>query len=348
MAEYGLPVQHQQFHGWDPLKVWVEEAHKNDMRVHVWFQTFFAGNRTVSPEPYGPILQKYPDWANVERLTVGVNHPMPSNVETGHFFLDPANPQVRGYLSKLIQEILTQYPVDGFNLDYIRYPASHPVKNSTFLSTTWGYSPYARQTFKALIDEERKVAEAKAIEDGKLAAQKVGKPYVPPVKDPKALPPKSDPVELTYADPLWTRWVLWRKEQVSRFVQDVTQKAHAMNPKLMVSAVVFHQSQPLNQLKLQDWPRWVQSGWLDALTPIGLGPDSEGVYRDSMEFNRVVQGKVPVYVGIFGMYNRTSPVEFLSQIQSAQKARMPGVVLFERSRLDSDYTEALLEGAFRE
>src|SRR5262249_22503565 len=113
-----------------------------------------------------------------------------------------------------------------------------------------------------------------------------------------------------------------------------------------VSAVVFPYHAHNNR-KMQDWPRWVHEGWLDALTPIGLGPSAEGVYTDSVNFLKITEGKVPVYPGVFGMYNRLSPAELLSQIDAIHRAGLPGVVLFEQSRLDETYEQALLAGPFR-
>ena len=41
---------------------------------------------------------------------------------TRHTFLDPAIPAVQDYLLLIVQECLAKYPVDGVNLDFIRYP----------------------------------------------------------------------------------------------------------------------------------------------------------------------------------------------------------------------------------
>jgi hypothetical protein len=41
-------------------------------------------------------------------------------------------------------------------------------------------------------------------------------------------------------------------------------------------------------------------------------------------------------------------VDLVAQIEAVRKAGLPGVVLFERSRLDEDYIEALREGPFRD
>ncbi len=517
MADYGLPSQHAEFQGWDPLKAWIAAAKEYHIKLHVWVQTFFAGDKNISIEADGPILQKYPSWSNVQYQSMSRTQPVASAIEDGHFFLDPANPQVRTFLTKLILEIETNYDIDGLNLDYIRYPASYPEGRTHFLASNWGYTPYARNTFKTIITDEVKaaLAQKRAEEEKRLAAKRKAeaarrerlvkarhqhgkshkvlahrvhhppktahtvhaKPHLklakkappklhakealkgPPkvsqafplshpspklsdatqvdvnekqmlstpnraeVNLPLPLPPTSaetgnptatqtpltekpsppaGPSQITNAKPqpsetlqsvvqtgqpmtqkamlaagdkllaeakitlntkppyinadpkailpnslLWSRWVAWRENQVSSFVEEISEKVHAAKPDVMISAVVFPHFSPTYSIKLQDWPLWVQKGWVQMLTPIGLGPTPKGIYRDCLEFKRLTQDKVPVYVGIFGMYERSSPIVLLSEINAAHRAGMPGVVLFEKSRLTPAYREALLKGPFR-
>ncbi len=347
MEEYGLPKQHAEFQGWDPLAVWVDVAHRHGLKVHAWVQTFFAGNRHSELETYGPILQKYPQWRNVQRSAIAAATPVASSVEDGHYFVDPANPEVRQFLQKLILEVTQNYGVDGVNLDYIRYPASVPDSRVGFLATTWGYSAHARQAFKTMIEAEAKAEYDARIAELKAKAKTLSNGTKAAVALPKFEPPKADPAELLPTDPLWPRWVQWREEQVSSFVKTISAQIHEKKPSALVSAVVFPHILPKNPVKLQDWPRWVKEGWVQALTPIGLNPEPQGMYEDSLYFKRMVQGQVPVYAGVFGLYSRKTPTELVSQIDAVKKAGLPGVVLFERSRLDGTYTDALRQGPFR-
>ena len=34
--------QYEDYVGFDPLKVWITEAHKRGIKVHIWFQTFYV------------------------------------------------------------------------------------------------------------------------------------------------------------------------------------------------------------------------------------------------------------------------------------------------------------------
>jgi uncharacterized lipoprotein YddW (UPF0748 family) len=339
MAEYGLPDQHPQYRGGDPVQLWIEAAHKEGIKVHLWTQVFFAGNSRENSELYGPILNKYPEWRNVQRTNWNVKTPVISDIEPGHYFLDPANPEVRIFLEKLLLEMVNRYDADGINLDYIRYPASAAVNKSIYLNTTWGYTETARRQFQSMIDAERKITEQQRLE----ALKKAGKPATPA---PQLV--SSDPKDFSTSHPLWNRWVAWRKDQVSSFVKNISAKTHAVKPNLLISAVVFPSADTTYAQKLQDYPRWANEGSIQALTPIGLSAIPERMYQQSLKLKAQVQDKVPVYIGVFGLYNRAEPIELVQQIDAIHQADMPGLVLFDWSRLTPAYEEALLEGPFRQ
>jgi uncharacterized lipoprotein YddW (UPF0748 family) len=138
-------AQNPLIRGWDPLADAVKLAHERDMELHAWVWTFAAGNQrhneiiNVNSNFPGPVLAAHPDWANYDNLgnmiPVGQTKP----------FFDPANPEVRQYLLKLYEEIVTRYDVDGLQLDYIRYPFQDPSAGRSY-----GYGKAARAQFQQL------------------------------------------------------------------------------------------------------------------------------------------------------------------------------------------------------
>ncbi|MHC0065250.1 family 10 glycosylhydrolase [Nostoc sp. UIC 10890] len=131
--------------GWDPLEEAVKLAHERDMELHAWVWTFAAGNQrhneilNINPNYPGPVLAAHPDWANYDNL----GNMIPAG--QGKPFFDPANPEVRQYLLKLYEEIVTKYKVDGLQLDYIRYPFQDPSAGRIY-----GYGKAARAQFQQL------------------------------------------------------------------------------------------------------------------------------------------------------------------------------------------------------
>ena len=139
------PQQNPLTRGWDPLAAAVKLAHQRQMELHAWVWTFAAGNQrhneiiNINPNYPGPVLAAHPDWANYDNLgkTIPIGQTKP--------FFDPANPELRQYLLKLYEEIVTRYDVDGLQLDYIRYPFQDPIAGRTY-----GYGQAARAQFQQL------------------------------------------------------------------------------------------------------------------------------------------------------------------------------------------------------
>lgn len=142
MADYGFVQQNEKFKGFDPLRIWIEEAHKNNIKVHIWFETFYVGNMPPSSNPTN-ILAVKPEWGNKTLYAYAMDGATPSVSEHNGYFLDPSNIEVQEFLAKLLWEIITVYKPDGINLDYIRYPQAI----SASASGNWGYTRNARSLF---------------------------------------------------------------------------------------------------------------------------------------------------------------------------------------------------------
>lgn len=179
MENYQFLNQNEKFEGFDPLKIWIEEAHKRNMKVHIWFETFYVGNDSSNTSTKS-ILSVNPDWGNKTKRNFDSISPVPSLSEHGGYFIDPANPDVQEFLQDLITEIIQTYHPDGINLDYIRYPQSISAKFSGYDLSNWGYTDYARQEFKRLYCK--------------------------------------DPIDITPDDPLWATWCRYRQDKITSFV----------------------------------------------------------------------------------------------------------------------------------
>jgi uncharacterized lipoprotein YddW (UPF0748 family) len=138
------PQQNPLIQGWDPLKSAIKLAKERNMELHAWLWIFAAANQRHNqilnqPSEYlGPVLTRNPDWVNIDRQG-NLFHP-----QTRKAFFDPANDELRAYLLSILDEIVTNYDVDGIQLDYIRYPFQDPWSGQ--LS---GYGKAGRQKFMA-------------------------------------------------------------------------------------------------------------------------------------------------------------------------------------------------------
>ena len=183
MEKYGFIKQYEDFEGFDPLKIWINEAHKRNIKVHVWFQCFYVGNKPPETHPEYILAQK-PHWANYQKKNVN-SQTIPYSVsEHNGYFIDPANPEVQSFLYELLCEIVHRYQPDGINLDYIRYPQALSSSFSNSDSSNWGYTKFARNEFKCMYG--------------------------------------IDPIDLKPGDALWNYWAHYRCNKITDFVRKVS------------------------------------------------------------------------------------------------------------------------------
>lgn len=182
MEEYGFIKQNPEYAGFDPLRIWISEAHKRGIKVHIWFESFYVGNKPPETNPKY-ILSVHPEWANYQKRSVDSETIPYSASEHNGYFIDPANPEVQAFLYNLIDEIILRYRPDGINLDYIRYPQSLAPNYSNYDMSNWGYTKYARMEFQRMYSV--------------------------------------DPYDLTTADPLWYQWNAYRAGKVTDFVRRI-------------------------------------------------------------------------------------------------------------------------------
>ena len=179
LEECGVISQREEFIGFDPLEIWVKKAHKHNMKIHIWFETFYVGNNNPETST-NEILSIYPHWSNKRLYNYNSQIPVSSLSEHNGYFLDPSNIQVQTYLLNILDEIITNYRPDGINLDYIRYPQTVDPSFSNYAAMNWGYTENARNEFQLRYG--------------------------------------IDPINIKYGTPAWDTWTLYRQNQITKFL----------------------------------------------------------------------------------------------------------------------------------
>ena len=182
LEDCGVISQREEFIGFDPLEIWIKEAHKRNMKIHIWFETFYVGNEKPNSNPKH-VLNIYPSWANKRLYNYDSEEPVPSLSEHNGYFLDPSNIQVQAYLTGILKEIITNYNPDGINLDYIRYPQTVEPIYPNYTQMNWGYTENARNDFKSIYG--------------------------------------IDPIKIKYGTTQWRNWSIYRQNQVTKFVAKI-------------------------------------------------------------------------------------------------------------------------------
>ncbi|HSR38315.1 MAG TPA: family 10 glycosylhydrolase, partial [Phnomibacter sp.] len=87
----------------DPLKEFIEEAHRENIKVIAWFEFGFA---SAYGEAGKHILDKYPHWAARDNAGKVL-------VENGFTWMNSFHPEVQAFVSSLVYEVVQHYDVDG-------------------------------------------------------------------------------------------------------------------------------------------------------------------------------------------------------------------------------------------
>lgn len=126
--EFGIKIM-ENFAGRDPLLEMITEAHKENIKVHAWFEYGFAASNNQNG---GVILQKYPQWSarDIDKNLL--------KSSGGFEWMNGIHPEVQNFMKSLVLEVVNKYDVDGVQGDD-RLPAM-PVDG--------GYDDYTVQLYK--------------------------------------------------------------------------------------------------------------------------------------------------------------------------------------------------------
>lgn len=104
---------------WDYLQFFIEEAKKRDLKVIVSTTIFPAGN----PVTREGIVYRDEYWAQrtIKQYTPNGMIDVKNDKRKVAAFLNPALPEVQEFALDFIKEIVNNYDIDGYALDYCRY-----------------------------------------------------------------------------------------------------------------------------------------------------------------------------------------------------------------------------------
>lgn len=93
---------------YDPLKFWVEEAHKRGMELHVWLNPYRAHHSNGGQVANESMVRKASDY--VVRL------------KNGMYWFDPSDKRTQDHAAAVVNDIVKRYDIDGVHFDDYFYP----------------------------------------------------------------------------------------------------------------------------------------------------------------------------------------------------------------------------------
>lgn len=279
----------------DPLALLVELAHESGIAVHAWVNMYFTwSEEKPHPSPLH-VIKRHPEWIASDRYGVRFDQMSLAEVKSRSIeglYLSPASPEVRRYLADVVLEIVSEYPVDGVHLDYVRYPGRHA-----------GLDEDSRAEFLRLYGFDPK---------GFLEASG-GKPI---------------PVNTCWAVDLEAAWKRWRADQVTALVSLISHDVRARRPDIVLSAAVKPDPAAAAGDYGQDWAWWLETGLIDMAAPMIYTGSTlkffDSVRRMRRDIPDSLEGRILAGVSL---YNQ-DPRHAAEKIDVARAAGLGGFVLF--------------------
>ncbi len=126
----------------------------------------------------------------------------------------------------------------------------------------------------------------------------------------------------------------WRCEQITHLVAAVHRQGKKLRQDLKISAAVFGSYPACRDSVAQDWPLWVQAGYLDFICPMDYTPSD--LFFTSLVKNQLelVGGRIPIYPGIGATASRSSlsADRVVGQIHHARELGTSGFTIFDFNR----------------
>jgi len=283
--------------GEDALTVLVERAHREGLRVHAWVNVL-----SLARNDRAPILRDLGrEAAVVDQKGRSIldypdyEPPAPDRdwlrLGTPAIWLDPAAPGVRERLVATFSELLEGYPqLDGLHLDYIRYADALPfAPGSRFgVGLGFGYGEASRTRFRA--------------ETGRPA------PFGRSLANANA-------------------WDDWRRGQLTALVAAIARQARSIRPGILVSAAVVGDRDRAYLVDLQDWPGWLDAGYLDFAVPMLYTRDLRRLRYSVEALAGLARGR-RIWVGLGAWLFEGTPRDAVAQLREVRAEPQLGSALF--------------------
>ena len=91
----------------DPLQTLIEQAHKEGMKVHAWFEFGFS---FAYNDPKSPWIKKYPEWLGKDTNGAILK-------KNNFMWWNALHPGPQKFLLELIEEVVNRYAIDGIQGD---------------------------------------------------------------------------------------------------------------------------------------------------------------------------------------------------------------------------------------
>lgn len=120
---------------YDPLEFAIKEAHKRGMELHAWLNPYRVSQDTSN------LTEMSPNHIYKQNPNIFVTHGK-------KLYFDPAYPETREFLVKVVKELVTEYDLDGIHFDDYFYPNNDFEDSVSFSLHSRGYAAQDKMAWR--------------------------------------------------------------------------------------------------------------------------------------------------------------------------------------------------------
>ena len=113
--------------GFDPLQTAIDAAHSRGLKIHAWMNTMPIWNSTTLPTSPNHVFYNTDPSFRIQYLDGSLEPPNGNG--GGYAIANPILPEVHTHINNVVNDIASNYNVDGVHLDYIRYVSGNNFNN---------------------------------------------------------------------------------------------------------------------------------------------------------------------------------------------------------------------------
>jgi len=289
------PVNHSIKGRQDWLKLLITGAHERKIRVHAWLNALYVWSGANPPADPGHIFYQ----SQKDILRSPGDRTIPDYTELRDkgiegFFVDPQDEHNFYSLKDIMDDLMKRYELDGFHLDYFRYP-----------SFEYSFSPTNRSDF-------------------------ILEHYIDPAevfKNPAQFENMRGLQAFSYVDEAFREFL---GNRLTILLHNLRQHLTTVNGNLHLSIAVKPSVKKARQEYLQCWDEWLAGHLCDGVLLMNYIPDPEE-FRKNIQEAALLPEKSRIIIGI-GLYNIPEE-EIKRRIKEAGQAGFGGIALFSYNYL---------------
>lgn len=126
----------------------------------------------------------------------------------------------------------------------------------------------------------------------------------------------------------------FRVDQINLFVRSLEKELQGVKPGVKLSAAVYGAYPDCKAGVAQDWPIWVEKGYMDFVCPMNYTPDTQAflnLIKKQLQLPRT-RGKIYPGIGVTASESRLTPDRVIDQIMTLRQLGVNGFMLFDLDR----------------